>query len=102
MIVAVRLPERGHDFLLWFNRLESNAEVDEGLDPVRPVETQSPGNQSSPVMPDNKHLLRIIWGNGVEELNEVADQVEQGELGRVVDRGAGGVAVALKSGATAR
>ncbi|KAL4570339.1 hypothetical protein LXL04_025991 [Taraxacum kok-saghyz] len=54
---------------------------------------RAPSNQSAPVMPNNKHL---ICTNGVDECDEVADDVKCSKLGRIVDGCAGSVSVATE------
>ncbi|CAI0423389.1 unnamed protein product, partial [Linum tenue] len=65
-----------------------DAEVDHGGDPVGSEPAKVPGHGGSPIVPDQEDLVDL---EGVEEADQVADDVEGGVFGR--RRGRVGVAV---------
>ncbi|CAI0423395.1 unnamed protein product, partial [Linum tenue] len=56
-----------------------DAEVDHGGDPVGSEPAKVPGHGGSPIVPDQEDLVDL---EGVEEADQVADDVEGGVLGR--------------------
>ncbi|KAL6983811.1 hypothetical protein U1Q18_017185 [Sarracenia purpurea var. burkii] len=78
-------------------RDEIDTQVDQSLNPIGSKEAQEPRHVGAPVVAHHKHLLSTRR-DGVEQRNEVTDDLEDGELGEVTDRSAGGVVVAAEIG----
>lgn len=72
---------------------ESDAQVDQGLDPIRPEQAEVPGNDSPPVMPHQEHVVDTQM---IKQTDEVADDAV-GRIGRRRWRGIG-VSVATEIG----
>ncbi|KAL6981990.1 hypothetical protein U1Q18_023608 [Sarracenia purpurea var. burkii] len=78
-------------------RDEIDTQIDQSLDPIGSEEAQEPRHVGAPVVAHHRHLLSA-GHDGVEQRNEVVDNLEDGELGEVADGSTGGVAVAEEIG----